>query len=307
MIPCSAQKRSISWTRSLPVSSRPTKARPALADQKRVAASFLRFELREVAHDGQRGGDPRRIEAGQRRNAGTNQHNRDQQRPGQPNPGSKIAGRPAADQGECNAEPGDDGEHPGDRAHDRGLGNDHGLDLPDRHAVRAKDGDLPHALADADPERVHDAECTDDHGNERQDVEQAEEPVERPAQVAGEVTAVSGCAAKLLGCFPHRPGKYRGCDSGLRDHDPQGRRRDAESIARVGELIKSAPSGVRAGIRVIDDAGDHEVGRLGHPAGRASACPRPRSPPEPRTRRARGPPHRCADPHRHRHAARRRR
>src|ERR671914_1301524 len=102
---CSAQKRSISPTRSLPVSSRPTKPRPALSSWNPggMVRSFL-LEVLEAGNDRQRGGDARGIEAGQCRNAHAGQDDGDEKRPRQPDARVEL-GRGATHERECDDQP----------------------------------------------------------------------------------------------------------------------------------------------------------------------------------------------------------
>ena len=61
--------------------------------------------------------------------------------------------------------------------------------------MRAQDRDLAAALDHADGQRVDDPQPGDHHRQHGQHVEQADEPIQRPLEVARQLAAVSSSAA----------------------------------------------------------------------------------------------------------------
>ena len=92
----------------------------------------------------------------------------------------------AADNGPGHENTRDDRGDAADGPHDRGLGHHHGLHLAGGHAMRAQDRDLSRAFQDADAQRVDDPQPGDHDCQQREHVEEADDPVQRALQVAGE-------------------------------------------------------------------------------------------------------------------------
>ena len=124
--------------------------------------------------------------------------------------------------------------------------------------MRAQDGDLPAALQHADRQRVHDAQSADHHRQQRQQVEQADEPIQRAPEVARQLRRGQGLGRVDRGLVGHRVAERIDRDAALRLQGEQAGLGDAERLARIGLAHEDGALGGPRRQRVGDDAGHRE-------------------------------------------------